>query len=398
MYKIKKNALQQELTQLAPQELVARERVMNELKLLEEKHAQDQRMIFVQNSEIMNSYYAQLGIKSSMTLMRERDLAKDAYAAIAHSGTASYGQILQAQIKVLQAQIALDAAEGKNVTKEQAALDKLVATYNKWAIAIGHVNQAGRLQETVLRNLGVDAKLMGSTIQNVALGATAALGKMFEAWSQGGVTVAQACEQITAAILQSLAQYAFAKAVEQMALGFAALSPTSPDFGHSGEHFASAALWFAAGAATSIVAGAVSGAASGGSSSGSSSSAGSSNSLATPGSNATTPAPIQSVNIQHFASGALVSRRTLAMIGDSANGGDATEAALPLDDPKAMKTVGTAIASQMGGSGGGVVMNFAGLISPDNLTKVIKQINRKIERGGGKLVASNSLRVTKRSV
>jgi hypothetical protein len=399
LYQAKRAALVAELNQLGPQEVAAIQKVNHQLALLDQQYNEQRLLIWAQTNNIIEMQYQALGIKSTMMYMNELKTAKEAYAEIARSGTASYGQLLQAQIKVLQAQIALNAAEGKNVAKDQAALDKLIATYHKWAIAIGQINQLGKLQENVLKGLGVDAELMGGTVQNVALGATAALASMFQAWSQGGVTVAQACEQITAAILQSVAKYAFAKAIEQMALGWAALSPMSPDFGHAGEHFTSAGLWFAAGAAASVVGGAISGLSSGGNGSagGGSSASGSSHSATNAGSNPPPP-PVQSINVQSFATGALVSGRTLAMIGDTVNGGDAREIAAPLDDPQAMKAIGDAIAPHLDGGGQNIHFHIRGLVSPDSLTKLMKQMNRKVQRGQGSLVASNALRTTKRSV
>jgi hypothetical protein len=396
-YQSKRAALLYELNQLGPQEVVARQKLNADITMIDQKHEEEKRLMYAQTVNIIELEYQQLGIKSTMMYMRERDLAKQSYEAIARSGTASYGQLLAAQIKVFQAQIALNAAEGKNTAKDQAALDKLIATYHKWELAIKGVNSQGKIQESILKGLGVDARLMGSTISNVALGATAALQQMFQAWASGGVTVAQACAQITAAILQSVAQYAFVKAIEQMALGFAAMSPTSPDFGHAGEHFTSAGLWFLVGAGASVAGGLVSRASSGGGST-APGSTGSSTSLASPGQNQTTPPPVQSVNVQSFAGGGLITKRTMAVMGDAANGGDAAEAALPLDDPKAMQAVGDAIAPHISG-GGGIHNHFhiKGLVSPDSLTKVMEQMNRKVQRGQGNLVASNALRVTKRS-
>lgn len=393
IYQGKKSALIKEYAELAPQEVVARKKVNDSMELLEREHENQRRLNIQQTNDIINVEYQALGIKSTMMLMNERDRAKEAYGDIARSGTASYGQILQAQIKVLQATIELNAAEGKDVSKDEAGVKKLTDAYNRLQFALGHVNTQAKLGETILKGLGVQANQMGGTIQNVALGSVAALSKMFQAWSQGGVTVAQACEQMTAAILQSIAQYAFAKAIEQLALGWADLGdPLTASYAPA--HFTSAALWFAAGAAGSIAGGFIAGAASGSGGAGASSNT-SSSSLTSSGSQQAAQTPINAINIQSFAGGGLITSPTLAMLGDKKGGGSAIEAALPLEDNQAMDMVGGAIAAHM--SGGDTHIHVRGMVSPDNLTKVMRLINRKVTRGQGNLVASNSLRITKRS-
>ena len=77
------------------------------------------------------------------------------------------------------------------------------------------------------------------------------------------------------------------------------------------------------------------------------------------------------------------------MIGDSKDGkGSAKEVVAPLDDLK----------KELGGAGQTQVhVHVKGLISPDNLGKVVKTINRKVANRQLTLHASNSFRVTKRS-
>jgi hypothetical protein len=82
------------------------------------------------------------------------------------------------------------------------------------------------------------------------------------------------------------------------------------------------------------------------------------------------------------------------MIGDSKSGGSQREAAIPLDDPQAVK----AIVDALGGGGGNQIhVHVKGMISPDNLSKVVTQINRKVKGRQLTLHSSNSLRLTKRS-
>jgi hypothetical protein len=84
----------------------------------------------------------------------------------------------------------------------------------------------------------------------------------------------------------------------------------------------------------------------------------------------------------------------LAVIGE--NPGE-SEAVLPLDNEKAMTRIGQSIANSGGGGGTHFHVNVKGLVSPDQLGKVMKQINQRVAKGQGNLTSSNSLRITKRS-
>jgi hypothetical protein len=98
------------------------------------------------------------------------------------------------------------------------------------------------------------------------------------------------------------------------------------------------------------------------------------------------------VGVQHFATGGLISKPTLALAGEAG-----PEAVLPLNDPKALRQIGQAIAAASGGGGTHLHVNVEGLISPDNLGKVMEQMSNRVRKGQGTLHASNTFRVTKRS-
>jgi hypothetical protein len=98
--------------------------------------------------------------------------------------------------------------------------------------------------------------------------------------------------------------------------------------------------------------------------------------------------------VQKFAMGGLISAPTLAVIGE--NPGE-SEAVLPLDNPKSMAKIGKSISDNGGGGSRDIHVHVKGLVSPDNLNKVISQINRKVGQGRANLKASDSFRVTKRS-
>jgi hypothetical protein len=94
------------------------------------------------------------------------------------------------------------------------------------------------------------------------------------------------------------------------------------------------------------------------------------------------------VGVQAFAEGGLISGPTLALMGEEYK----REAVLPLDDPRAMEAI-------RNGVGGGTTHHWHidGMISPDNMAKVMKTMSKMVSRGQANLTASNSLRITKRS-
>jgi hypothetical protein len=97
------------------------------------------------------------------------------------------------------------------------------------------------------------------------------------------------------------------------------------------------------------------------------------------------------VGVQGFATGALITRPTLATFAE--NG---PEAAIPLNDPEALKAIGSAIAEHSGG--GDTHIHFhAPVVGASDVSKLCKQINKRVGRGQANLTASNSMRVTKRS-
>lgn len=109
--------------------------------------------------------------------------------------------------------------------------------------------------------------------------------------------------------------------------------------------------------------------------------------------------PTQVAGVQSFAGGGLISKSTLAVLGDSKSGGDATEGVLPLEDDRAMSQIAEAITRRMGGGGSGphITVHVDGMISPDNLTKVIDNINKRVRGNQSTLHSSSSLRLNKRS-
>ncbi len=84
----------------------------------------------------------------------------------------------------------------------------------------------------------------------------------------------------------------------------------------------------------------------------------------------------------------------MAMIGDSYNkSAGQNEAVIPLDDEGSISKIKDAL----GGGGTHIHVNVKGLISGDNLNKVVQQINKRVNKGQSRLLASDSQRVTRRS-
>ncbi len=195
--------------------------------------------------------------------------------------------------------------------------------------------------------------------------------------SQG--SFAQALEKATASALASIASQALVKSLFYTAEGFAALAGFEEQ--SASEYFSAAGLMAAVGAAAGLAAYGLNGAGGGGSGS----TQQGHNSVSNTGQSNRSAIPVG------FATGGLVTGPTLAMIGEDRT--RPREAVLPLDDPHAKRQIGEAL----GGSGTTHHWHIDGVISADNLAKVVGKINSMVHKGQVHLTASNSMRVTKRS-
>lgn len=306
-----------------------------------------------------------MGVTLRTDLVTSLEKAKEAEQAFAQSGIVDSVALKGFQDEVARAQKALDnfgVAEDKFKAKSHG----LWGEFRKDA-------KDGETSMDSLKQLGVTAfddlsKNIEGAFQAVVLG-------------QGNVV--QALEKATAASLAQIAAQAAVKALFYTAEGTASLF-TDPSA--AGGYFTAAAE-MAAVAALAGVSGHMLAGAGGSSSSNTEQSH-------TSGSNTgqTNRSGGSVVGVQHFATGGLVTGPTLAIIGEDRK--KPTEAVLPLDDPEAMSKIGQAI-----GEHGGTTHHWHinGLISPDNLNKVVKQISKAVDKGQVNLTASNSLRLTKRS-
>ncbi len=400
-YQRKRQALEIEQLSLGDNEKQARQKVMHEIELLDQQHQETLRLNALQTEDVLEGAYRQLGLKSADLWSREVAQAQQAYDTIQKSGTATYAQLLQAQEKLLQTKISLAISQGDDaalqkytgdLAKLQQQMDKMGLSAQKtsksmsdWLNKFAHDLQATRGQLSGFQ----------STFDTVIGSASDAFGNAVSQWIQGQESLGEALRKGLAAELATIAGKAAAWSLYFAAWGIADIfwdpARAGADFAAAAEFAALAGI---AGAAAYAIA-----PRSSATNSGTTSASSSSNSVGTQ----PAPTPVQAVNVQHFAGGALVSQPTYAVIGDAMNGANqaATEAVLPLTNPIAMKGIADALGPYLAANGGGDTHNHfyvQGLISPDNLSKVVRQISSGVKKNQVTLYSSNSFRVTKRSV
>ncbi|HWX94493.1 MAG TPA: hypothetical protein VNY29_17825, partial [Terriglobales bacterium] len=251
-------------------------------------------------------------------------------------------------------------------------------------------DQKIKIMETAAAKVEEAMIKQNQLITQTSNAAAAAVVSSVAAVVTGAETMTQALGKITQAILDSIAHEAEAQGAKQLALA----AGSYPDFAGMAHHFESATLWFALAGGLSA-AGSLAGGAggSGGGQSNASKNYGSA-AVQSGSSFSSGPAGGTGINIQKFGGGALVTAPTLAVVGDSKNGGSGAEAVLPLEDDRAMDAIADRIGSRIGGSGVTIHQHIEGVISGDNLAKVVDRINRKVNANQLHLESSNTRRVT----
>jgi hypothetical protein len=343
-------------------------------------------------------------------------LAKEAELAEAKA-RGENTKAIQLQIAALQKLEGELQKEVKAVTKSQSAWDVFSADFKKHA----------KDNETI-------AQQMGTMISGAAQQMQKAFESALMAAILGGQGIGAALEKATAAILAQLAVQAAVKALYNVAEGLAALANPATAWMASG--------YFTAAAEYALVAGVAGGSAaalSGGSGGGSGARSNVTSSSNPGGAGQTSSSGggwNQTVSVTHLAAGGLVTGPTRALIGES---GD--EAVIPLSDPDAMSRLANALLSphtlrlassdpaaiaahsnkSQGGfddaamgklgdligahldaSGGAGDThhhhwNVKGMISADNMAKVMDKMSKMVQQNRATLHASNSFRVTRRS-
>jgi thymidylate kinase len=330
-------------------------------------------------------------------------------ARAAGTGMASQLDWMVAYQKALQADINAKKQAGVATVALQKDLDLLTKSIEKLAGATPKVKtEKLRAEFHDLARTVADGTTTFKTAASV-IGEEFAqgIGQAVAAAETGSEGIGKAMEKMAASVLSSISSMCIVQAIYETAMGLGDLANPALEQYAAG-HFVAAAEFAAGAVAAGLGAMAMSGG-SGGSSGGSSSSSstatpasgnGISGSAGTAGNN-----PSQTVNVQRFATGGLVSSPTLAVIGDSINSASegSREAALPLDDPRAMSAIADAITERMQASGGGGggdshfhFPNLKGIVSPDVLDTVIDQVNTRVN-GGKRLLASEARRTVRRS-
>jgi hypothetical protein len=347
----------------------------------------------IDSFKLLESALRSLGITAGVEIghaaqIQQNEIGKinQAYdELIAHARTAADAEALRGeQAKVIEE--AERHARIEELNQQISLLDLLVTVGNRKHENV--VKEVADLKKLKLERQ--DLQRVEQKYGQVALQVSQAVAQGIRteaaAYASGQITIVGALAGITAAVINSIADVAYAKGTEQLAEAFGAY----PDFSAMAHHFTSAGLWLSLGGALSVGAALAGNAGQKGSSGGSAgaSEAGIPAQIQQPAQN-----PVQSINAQHFAGGGLISAPTLAVIGDSIRGSGQREAAIPLDDPQAVE----AIVAALGGGGGDTHVHVKGLISSDNLTKVMKKMNRSVSKGQARLTANTSYKVTRKA-
>lgn len=343
-----------------------------------------------------------LGFTFSGDLAKGVADAKKAYDDLRASGQATNRDLLAGQIALLQSQINYDKSFSISTTAQEKELSKLVATYNK---LYGASDKVFKKHQSLFQLWKTGAPQAGEAWTNMLSMATQGLDSLanasehaFASAIMGQESFGKALEKATAQTLANLAAQAMVYAIFYTAMGFAKLAEY--DFTGASNAFTSAAIYAAVGGMAAGAAYALN-SASGGSGSGGSGShpnVGSVSSSATvsqvggSGASQTNTQFINSAFGIKLGEGGLITKPTMAVIGESTKG--AEEAAIPLHDPQAVSKIVEALG---GTRDSGVKVYVQGMISPDNLGKVVEQINKKVKGRQLTLNSSNTYRVTRRS-
>ena len=323
----------------------------------------------------------QTKVEVAQTQFQSKMLAHDKgfYGQSLALAIASGNQLLAEKLKenhaallAAQAQLAEAKARGLNT----AAIDKQIQELKKLEKELG--NEAQRMK-------GASKAVVEFT--DTMKAAYAEEAQAFAAASEAMITGQQSFGQaMEAATLKMLGNMAKHWADYYIAKGLGNLADMN---------YGAAAGDFAAAAAFEIIAGLLSGL---GSNVGSSGSGGGGGDHPNVDANNPNNQPAQNPvpggrNVPHLAGGGLITSPTLAMIGD----GPSAEAVIPLNDSGVMEAIGAAIARHSEGGSGGMNFYVKGLISPDSLGKVMKRMSRASQTGRGRLLATNSHKLTRRA-
>jgi hypothetical protein len=364
----------------------------------------------VQELDQVDAAAKKLGVTLESSLAKSTAEAKKAVDVLTLAykhNLVSLDDLHRGELAHVQAELAEARATGQNtlaLQREEAELKKLIPV-----IKSADKNHQG--------------------LQKIILKTDEAFNSFVFAMASGSESIGQAAKKMTEQMLQALAQWAAAKGAASLAQGFSDLGDpfTAP---LATAAFEGAALWFALAGAAGAVGGAISGSGGGGGSSSHNPAGLSAGQTGSSGGGSN-----QTVSVTHLAEGGLVTGPTRAIIGEQG-----AEAVIPLTDSRfanallssstlrmaspglsdpaaiaassnarqggmddaAIGKLGDLIGAHLDASGGAGDThhhhwNVKGMISADNMAKVMDKMSKMVQQNRATLHASNSFRVTRRS-
>lgn len=340
-------------------------------------------------------YLAQLKVLGDNELANERRILEQKQQLVileAMNEAARRGQILSAeQAKELKGYIDLENKKAalkdqfdlrfakseeqitKKMAKDFATIDKLLDDFGK------------KLRDRE-RDLQGFARVADAALADVSK----AFGNAIEQWISGQESFGAALKK---ALQQYLAQVAGKAAIDALYFTAWGIADSFWNPARAGADFAAAGE-FAAIAA--VAGGAAAAMGKGGSSAGG---RGGSGGITQDASTQAGGVATSTANVPHLAGGAIVTRPTLAVVGDAPGGGSRPEAILPLDHTT-LSHLAAGIVGQMKGPGGGGIQNnfqVKGMISTQDLARFGRVVTRAARTGRVRMAVSDASRVTRRS-
>jgi TP901 family phage tail tape measure protein len=343
--------------------------------------------------------FAKLGVSGETNLLVAKVAAEQAFEAIKNSGVASYNDILIAQEALLDKQIEYSQVAG-DTTALEAQRSALAAVHKEMERLGITTTKLTHIERQWMQFWQRDAIKMKDIGKAAFMGLAQGIGAAVSAAETGADGFGEAMQKMLASVLSSISGQAAIEAIMEIALAIkCAANPLwAAATGQTvGGHLIAAAKFAAVSAAAGLAASALSG----GGRSGSQSDA-AQGTEQQPQSAAATPEPqpVTRQNVQRFAAGALITRPTLAVLGDAQqralSASSKGEAAIPLDDDRALDNIGGSIGAHIKQANGGNVFYIEGVISDDKLDRVIAKINKRVRQNDVHLDATVARRVERR--
>jgi len=356
-------------------------------------------------------------IQAKIVALKQHEVALEKEAA--GNKTLIAGELALHQAQLLAAKSMLAEAKARDldttaINKQIAALQKLIAEEK---LEVAQTKQTGQEIDKLKATTQAAAATMLSSISNAMQG-------IITGQQSFGAAMEAATFKMIGSMAQSWAEYFSAKGIADVFW--------DPTLG-AAELAAAAALYAVSGVMSGLASNVGSG----------SHAAPGSGPISTTGGARTVAATNgpQTVNVTHLAAGGIVRSPTLFVAGDSASGGRAEEAIIPLDDPVALARIANALMSSptlraasraatasaasaasaappsqfdetniekfmdhlgmhLDANGGGdthIHVNVKGSVDHGTLAGLVQKINRKVRNNTLHLKTSDTLRITRRS-